>query len=277
MNEGPTSHRRVVVLDDNHVALAGAEFDQPQSRLHRFILIAATPRSGSNMLSRLLGQLGFGVPLEYFHPRYGRECAQRWGVPEGASFPAGLLEAVIRHRTIAGFCAVKCLPDQFAALSKGLSASWRKIQPCVIHIWRRDTLAQAISLRLAEQSGVWSFTPGPTTPPNESLDMFDLEALRRARKSLVLAELGWRAYLRKSGAPAVHVAYEDLVAHRARELGRLVEFLDPQRGLPSPLMLDEPLSPEGLRDRQHLTSDQRRKLYEAYEARFGPAALLPDP
>ena len=277
MNEGQMSADRALVLDDNHVALAGAEFDQPRSLLQRFVLVAATPRSGSNMLSRMLRQLGYGVPLEYFHGRYGREFARRWGVVEGPAFAAELLEAVIRHRTTAGFCAVKCLPKQFAVLSAGLAASHHAIQPWVIHLWRRDTLAQAISLRLAEQSGVWCFTEGPTTAPDETIDLFDLEALHRARKSLVIDELGWRAYLLKSGAPAVHVAYEDLVAHRARELGRLVGFLDPERVLPSPLLLDEPLSGESLRVRQHLTLEQRHVLREVYEARFGPVAPLRDP
>lgn len=77
--------------------------------------------------------------------------------------------------------------------------------------------------------------------------------------------------------PAVHVAYEDLVTDRARELGRLVAFVDPGRLLPSPLSLDEPSSPDALRDRQHLSAEQRRALRELYEARFGPAAPLPDP
>lgn len=264
-------------MDDNHVALAGAEFDQPQSCLQRFILIAATPRSGSNMLSRMMRQLGYGVPLEYFHRRYGRDCAQRWGVREGPAFAADLLEAVVRHRTIGGFCAVKCLPDQFPALSKAVAANRHGIPQHVIHLWRRDTLSQAISLRLAERSGVWNFTSGPTTRPNETLDLFDLEALQRTRKSLVVGELGWRAYLQKSGAPVVHVTYEDLVADRARELGRLVAFVDPARLLPSPLTLDEPSSSEALRDRQHLTPQQRSTLRDLYEARFGPAAPLPDP
>lgn len=193
VNEDPRPYRRLLVLDDNHVALAGAQFDQPQSCLHSFILIAATPRSGSNMLSRMLRQLGYGIPLEYFHRRYGRECARRWGVGEGPAFAAELLEAVIHHRTVGGFCAVKCLPDQFPVLSEAIAANRRGIRQHVVHLWRRDTLSQAISLRLAERSGVWSFTPGPTTRPDETLDLFDLEALQRTRKSLVVGELGWRA------------------------------------------------------------------------------------
>jgi hypothetical protein len=71
------SKRGAVVLDDNEVALAGPDFDQPPSPLKRFVVVAATGRSGSHMLCRLFKQLGYGVPLEYYNPLYRARFARR--------------------------------------------------------------------------------------------------------------------------------------------------------------------------------------------------------
>ena len=267
-----------MILEDNEVALAGEEFDQPPSPLKRFVIIAATARSGSHMLSRLFKHLGYGIALEYYHGNYRDRFARRWGVEPGSPrFLADFLDALIRHRTSRGFCVIKCLPTQFGALSAGLAACGDIPGLCYVHLWRRDSLAQAISLRLAYQSGVWNFTAEPTTPPNLELDIADLDALSRTRRQLFMYELGWRVHLKRCGVAVAHVAYEDLVEDRERELRRLVAFLDPERRLNGPLMLSEPTSPEGLWERQHLTPAERQALRRAYEEKFGAATPLPDP
>jgi LPS sulfotransferase NodH len=267
-----------LILDDNEVALAGPEYDQAPSPLKRFIVIAATGRTGSYMLARMLKQLGYGVPLEYYNPIYRDGFADRWGVDAAArTFPADFLDALIRHRTTTnGFCAVKSHANQFAGLAAGLDARGVS-ELCYIHLWRRDTLAQAISLRLAYQSGIWNFTPAPTTPPKENLDMFDLDALHEARRLLVKQEFSWRVHFQRGNVRVAHGAYEDLVEERARELRRLVAFIDPGRMLPSPLTLDEPPSGQGLRTRQQLSEADRAALRRAYEEKFGPAIPMSEP
>jgi len=269
------SKRGAVILDDNEVALAGADFDQPPSPLKRFVVIATTARSGSHLLSRLLKQLGYGVPFEYYNPLSRPRFVHRWGLnPAEPLFATEYLKAIIRHRTIDGFCVVKCTPNQFSALAAGIAAQNGLSALCFVHLWRRDSLAQAISLRLSQQSGVWDYTPGPTTRPHADLDVFDLDALHRVRRRAVVRELSWRLYLRNCNAPVVHVAYEDLVDDREQELRRLIAFLDPQRMLASPLSVSEPVSPEGLWARQHLSPAGRRALREAYEERFGVATPM---
>ena len=268
---------RDLVLDDNEVALAGAGHDQPPSPLRRFIVIAATARSGSYMLARQLRELGYGIGLEYYNGIYTRGFAARWGVAEGPSFWPDYLDAIIRHRTTNGFCVTKCMPVHFAALHAGIDARGDVAGRCYIHLWRRDTLAQAISLRLAYRSGQWNFTAAPTTPPNKKVDLHDLDALKEDCRRVTLHEMEWRLYLRKCGAPVVHVAYEDLVTHRDRELRRLVAYIDPERTLPSPLPVDEPSSGEGLRARQQLSEAERAELRREYEERFGAATPMAEP
>lgn len=269
--------RGSTVLDDNEVALAGADFDQPASPLKRLVVIAATARSGSHLLCRLLKQLGYGIPFEYYYNAYRDGFAFRWGVnTDSPAFAAEFLKAIARHRTTGGFCVVKCLWNQFRALEAGMRSQPAISELCFVHLWRRDSLAQAISLRLAEQSGVWNFTPVPTSPPQANLDVLDLVALHRARRKLVLQELSWRAYLRRCSAPVAHVVYEELVSDRERQLHRLIAFFDPERVVASPLPVSEPDLPEGLWARQRLSPAGRRALRKAYEKRFGPATPMPE-
>jgi LPS sulfotransferase NodH len=150
-------------------------------------------------------------------------------------------------------------------------------EPFVIHLWRRDSLSQAISLRLAAQSGFWNFTAEPTTPPRHDLVVEDLAALRDARRKLVVDELLWRGWLRQSDWPVIHLCYEDLVADRAASLARLIGWLEPGRE-PEPLPdLPEPSTPEALHARQSLGAEQRAELAAAYCAQFGHSQPLPDP
>jgi len=276
---GPrTLERDAVILEDNEVALAGPAFDQPPSLLRCFVVIATSGRSGSHMLSRLLKQLGYGIPVEYYHTIYRDSFAHRWGVKtSAASFLIDFFDALISHRTTNGTCAVKCLQNQFAALSAGLAARSPVPGLCYIHLWRRDSLAQAISYRLAQQSGVWNFTAEPTTTPNRDLDIFDLDALAELRCMLTAEEQNWRQHFQQCGVPVAHVAYEDLVRNREQELRRLITFIDPARPLASTLVLNEPASGEALRARQYVSAAGREALYKAYEERFGPVVPLPEP
>ena len=266
------------VLDDNAVALAGPAYDRPPSPLKRLVVIAATARTGSYLLARLLKQAGYGIGLEYFHGKYSADFARRWGVADGPGFWPDYLDAVVRHRTTDGVCVTKCMPQQLAALSAGLAArAALRDRLHYVHVWRRDHLAQAISLRLAYQSGIWDFTEAPTTRPDGSLDLSDVDALQRTARRLVLEEAAWRRHLRRAGAPVTHVAYEDLVADREGTLRRVIAAIDPQRTLPSPLPLDEPPTGAALRARQRLSEAERAALRRAYEDRFGPDTSLPEP
>ncbi len=263
---------------DNSVALADAAFDQPASPLERLVVIAASGRSGSYMLARMLRQLGYGIALEYFNSIYRSEFARRWHAADAPDDAGGFLDALIAHRTVNGCCAIKCMPPQLRLLAAGLKASRRAVPPLYIHLWRRDTLAQAISMRLARQSGIWDHSADPTTSPDPDIDPQDLDALRATRRGVFADELGWRAYFHHVEAPVVHVAYEDLIADREGELGRLVRFIDPMRVQPLRLeLVTEPRAPTGLWARQHLSTTEREALRRAYEARFGASPPLPDP
>ncbi len=267
-----------MTVGEDEQTWAGPAFDQPSQPLTRFIIIAKTPRVGSHLLGRLLWRAGLGVPHEYYNSQYLPTFAQRWGVDRAdPSFPARYLEAVVRHRTVGGVCTVSCAPRRFHLLEDGLAACQGLPGPSFVHLWRRDSLAQAISLQLATQSGFWDMTAEPTSPPEPDMDILDLDALRRTIRWLLMGELWWRADLRCRTRSLIHIDYETLIREPQQTLRRIVEALVPDRAAVLGPPAAEPPTPERLWALQVLSADQRRGLYQAYQARFGPLTPLPDP
>lgn len=263
--------------DDNTLALASQAFDRPPSPLRRLVVVAATARSGSHLLCRLICAGGLGIPFEYFNPVFVAAFAARWQVARDApDFPRRYLEAVVRHRTVDGICAVKCLGPQYGAFETGRRDAGLPA-PVFVHLWRRDSLAQAISYRLSLHSGYWDHTAVPTTPPQTDLEVGDLEALRKARHMLVLQEMGWRGELIRRGRPAVHIAYEDLIADRATAVRTVRGAVAPERADQPLPDFDEPAQADALRAHQGLTAAERRSLYRAYAQAYGCPVPLAEP
>lgn len=263
---------------DDEVTWAGAAFDRAPSLLRHLIVVAKTPRAGSHLLGRLMHRLGLGIPLEYFNPKQIKPLSMRWGIDSSAPFFArDYLQALILRRTVEGVCTIHAGPRQFPLLAQGLD-TWEVLPPLsFVHLWRRDSLAQAISQRLSLQSGFWDRTEEPTSPPAPHLDIHDLAALRNSRRWLLQEELLWRAQFRERRLPVVHVAYEDLVRNREGTLRQIVTTLTPLRAEEPWPELTEPNTPDTLWARQSLDARQRRALYQAYVDCYGPITPLPDP
>lgn len=257
----------------------GAAFDQEEAGpAALFVVIAKTGRSGSHLLGRLLFRMGFGVPWEYYHRPFLPEFARRWRIDsDHPAFPQRYLDAILRYRTRNGVCVVDCSPRTFCKLKAGWAARGEPSRLAFIHLWRRDSLAQAISRRLAHQSGYWDLTSQTTSPPKPDLDMWDMAALRETRSWILRQELFLRADLPRHGRPIVHVAYEDLVAEREATLRRIFHELAPDRAAESLPIPNEPNIPDRLWAHQSLDGEARRALYRTYVETFGPIVPLPDP
>ncbi|HZX33169.1 MAG TPA: Stf0 family sulfotransferase [Rhodocyclaceae bacterium] len=266
------------VLDDNETALLGSRFDQTPQELRAFTIIASNPRCGTHLLSRMLLKLGYGVPLEYFHPPLVKSLSGRLGLDATSpTFLNDYLSSIINIRTVNGYCTVTCMRWQWHRFLSATDGAAPLQGQSFIHLWRRDCLAQAISYRLSLQSGFWDFTSTPTTRPASDVDIWDLDALHDIHQREIMNELWWRAYLPRYGMPILHVAYEDLVNKREETLRSIVAHLEPGRAADIPPLLDEPDRPGALRARQSLLAEQRMELYHLYEKRFGSVTVLPNP
>lgn len=177
-------------------------------------VIAATPRSGSSLLSDLLRATGLlGVPLEYLNQVDLPVLLARFGgaTADGRIDFSRYLAGLVRHRTSPN--------GRF-----GLKVHFRQIQPHLgdpalarllraaswLWIRRRDTIAQAISLAIAQATATWSIrrdeerraAPAP----------FDGAQFTRETRGLAIQDMGWRLFFRANGIAPLEVWYEDLVA-----------------------------------------------------------------
>jgi LPS sulfotransferase NodH len=222
------SGRRYSEGDVNSALLDQPAFDgQP-----RRVMICSTPRSGSYMLCRHMINAGLGVPHEYFNPIIVREIAPRLGLAEAktlhwrprslrdrlhlpghgrraeVAFLQRYLEALVPIRCQSGVFAAKLHFDHFHKLlynAVGLRLFQNAI---VVHLYRENPLAQAVSTHFANLTGRWGIDDAITTKPAVDPDFFDVPAIDRTVQGLAEHERGWRDFFTRQRIQPVSVSYE---------------------------------------------------------------------
>jgi LPS sulfotransferase NodH len=200
----------------------GAEMDQPRfDGQPRTWLMATTPRCGSHFLGHALWQTGcFGVPLEYLN----RRNLPRWHARFRAPTVTGVFRALRRCRTSpTGWFGIKSHWSQYAPFADHRLFDVLGGVQRIVHVVRRDRLAQAISLTLAQQTGQWI-----SGAPQTGAAVFDHAAIARNAAAIAAQNRAWRACLAAwPGSPVLRLAYEDMAADPAGSFGRVAAFLDP--------------------------------------------------
>jgi LPS sulfotransferase NodH len=222
----------------------------------RLYVIATTPRSGSHFLGHALWESGaFGAPLEYLH----RKNFQRWQERSGADSPEAVFGWLARRRTSpSGWFGLKLMWRQFETWAEDGRLPFLQPVARVIHLYRRDLLGQAISFRIAQQTGVWA----AGMPGNGREAAFDRAAILQAAEALRRQNRDWHRMLNSpawAGVPRFSLAYEDLAGDPGAMLGRIARFLEPDD--------PPPLAPTARTARQSdgLNADWRRRVTAGLE------------
>lgn len=114
----------------------------------RHLLICTTPRTGGHAMCSIFTDLGWGVPLEYFHPDAMLPLQGRWLRERVQSYTAaiGRLEpysrALMQNRVRHGLFSIKLFPDQHRLYQQAFSNDMPR---GFIRLSRKDKVAQAIS------------------------------------------------------------------------------------------------------------------------------------
>lgn len=182
--------------------------------LRRVVLLCFTNRTGSNFLGSLLaGTQLMNVPLEWLDAGMLGPEAGRRGIDR---FPA-LFAALVGETAIAGQFALKVGPSHLEVLGEaGLLALWADRLHC-IHIERADRLAQAISWEIALQTGSWI-----SQHPQAAAPAYRRAGIDAALDSLADANRELALFFGRNGIVPQHVFYEDLDAHPAEAVARLL-------------------------------------------------------
>ncbi len=224
-------------------------------RVRKRYLIGTSARSGSTYLcSRLCDSGALGFPMEFINESYIYEFERVFPNPSLDDYERYLAS---HFCSADGVFGIKSDYYRFEeALRLGLLRSLLQPLDLVIHLWREDYVAQAVSFHLAKETNVW-----------HSRDLFgrDLEelhaqvpycarAIKEHARSIVNQEYWWRWYLRVSGVPGIDLSYESLLTDVGGAIRRLSEALE----------VDAPPTPTSSRVISRATSEVSRSWCERF-------------
>jgi trehalose 2-sulfotransferase len=205
------------------------------------VVIAAQPRTGSELLGGALEDTGFaGRPGEYFAVHTIAPAARKLGVPRGTlrghlrELPALVrarrphpefwptrrsvveyIQAVhSRTSTPNGIAATKLFWREYEQyfVKPGLVFDEIGMPVWAIRLGRRDRVAQAVSLHIAQQTRRWRSEHASRL---DSPPVYDLDSLRRCFLSLERDAAGWDAWFEEHRPDAPVLVYEEVVADLA--------------------------------------------------------------
>lgn len=168
------------------------------------LIVAATPRTGSELLCSLLEETGgFGRPREYVNPRY-----QEWARSRIQTESAHFREWWDGAYRVDGVDALKTMWTDFERATEGLDLETRG-RVCDSH-WvfmrRRDRMAQAVSLLKSKLTGLWHRGP---ERPREDIAYLDFYSLGGMLREIEREEAGWLHFFADNRIRPVEIFYED--------------------------------------------------------------------
>lgn len=193
------------------------DFDPPGTP-RIFYAICATPRSGSTLLADRLWRTGrMGAPQEYFSLQGGLlRLARAFECDHITHY----VDEVFRRRTSAnGVFATKLFyPDWVTLTSYNLLPRFPGLK--LIHLRRRDRVAQAVSHRIAAQSGQWHSGQEKRAEPS-----YDFDHVLRSLKVLNGQEHSWTQLFNHFKERPLELVYEDIVGDLNHHVERIVRHV----------------------------------------------------
>ena len=232
-----------------------AQWDTPNNDLKMNYAICTMPRTGSNLLGFTLATQGLGIPLEYWRlftlnpnikdhkdssisdivSRTGLGADPRYSLQNcNDDFILDYTQRLIRLRTSAkGVFGIKVFLSNIMGGAQNLSLLQRVFpQPLkIVFLYRKDVIAQSISLVWAVQSGVWFEGMKSTVEEPNIFYNFPhiLSTLRDIRKQ----QQAWKSGLTQLGVEPLLLSYEELTTHYEESITKFNAFLG-YEGLPVP-------------------------------------------
>lgn len=223
-----------------------AEFDFPffQGVPTQCYVLATSPRCGSNFLQRALWHTGYaGAPEEYFTMPYISDFSKRWpkilsDIGPDLNVYTDLLFA--RRTSPNGVFGMKVHGQQLGeTYFSSFDWSRRLNSPLVIQLKRQDKVAQAVSLYIAETTGIW-ILDGKWLPDIKNKydePAYNRERIMRCYQEILRQELLWENHFLLNGPPARVLFYENIVAAYEATMQSLLKLISPNpfhAKIPSP-------------------------------------------
>lgn len=218
-----------------HGALIEAYFRERHGRFiagalpPRSLVMCFTNRCGSTFVAAEASRHGFcGAPnshlnFELLNSDFVIEFCSERNLPTFAAY-LGCMAA--RFRSPLGWLFTKASIDQLAWLAR-IGAIPASPPPVVVHVRRRNLVAQAVSVVIAKQTGQWtSLHPGTAVEP-----VLDIDAVLEELAYVLRANAAAECYFALSGIEPVRFEYE-AVLERPEQVA---EALGARLGIAAPL------------------------------------------
>jgi LPS sulfotransferase NodH len=195
----------------------------------RTLIIAATPRSGSNWLADAIGATAvMGRPEEWFGWWRTERTRERT--------VAAAYDVATRGATPNGVAGVKLLPYYLESALRHVRLTRWFPDAIWVHLVRRDLLGQAISLWRAHSSGEWAlYGPAKERRLNarvpaaragfDPLPDYDPAVIEGYLKLAASFQADWLAFFARTGITPLTLVYEEIVADRAGTLATIADAL----------------------------------------------------
>lgn len=168
--------------------------------------ILTTQRTGSSLLDEILRNTQMaGVPREYFlHYRDYNSMNLN------SSYPLKkFMQKKIIENTINGNFGIKIMRSQYNIDIKTRDVFFDVFPSAkIIHLYREDKVAQALSLHMATKTDVWK---GVYPESSYRIDNELLSSVINYLKKIVKWEKEWELFLQNSNSDHVDISYEDLI------------------------------------------------------------------
>jgi LPS sulfotransferase NodH len=195
---------------------------------HISFIVCALPRSGSSLLCELLAASELaGAPSEVFDRNQMQEFRRVWDV---GSFEDYMDALVAKKTSPNGVFGIKAHYHQLVEAfgdTQTISVHPRDLGDHfpnlhLVHIRRRDRIAQAVSFARATQTEQWTSAHDvPAAPPR-----YDDEQIRALLEWIEREEVAWESFIAASEAPVLRLAYEELVEAIEETVLTVMRFLE---------------------------------------------------
>lgn len=190
--------------------------DQPS----KILVIASTARCGSHMLGHALHKTKqFGYPLEYANTANLPEWKKRFGkesltetlieIQKHRTSPNGVFAIKIHYSHISQFGGfsnlMKCLPNAY-----------------YVHLSRGNVLEQAVSLSIAEQTGVWISGQEPIN----NRPSYNFRHIKRCLRRTILDDSSWRYILGAAGCKYIQIEFDHVRTDLAQSIEKIAAFMN---------------------------------------------------
>ena len=191
-----------------------------QSRPHKTLVICSTPRCGSHMLGHALFETKkFGFPLEYANPANLAEWKLRFNEEDTLKVMETLKTIRTSDNGVFGIKLHYQHLTQFSSFEQVLETFE---DPYFVVLTRDNLLKQAVSLDIANQTGVWIEGQEPIASEVE----FDTERVREALKDIIIDSASWKYLLSIHNCRFLDLSFSDVAGDIAGAITKIADFMN---------------------------------------------------